>query len=149
MHTPARLLAVAALIALLPATGCADVARIAGAPTFDCANPPPDLQRLEPRQLVQAFGDNVVAAESVYGKGQVLEIVGQAARVARDDDGAYVALRSGPLGKGKVHAYFPAANADAFGAVQEGQTVTVLAQLWPSKSTNGKVALQSACLVSR
>lgn len=144
-----RRLALLLAASLLALPGCADVARIAGAPSFDCANPPPDRQRLEPKQLVQAFADNVVGAEAVYGKGQVLEVVGQAARVARDDDGAYIALRTGPIGKGKVHAYFPAANADAFGAVQEGQTVTVLAQLWPSKSTDGKVALQSACLVSK
>ncbi len=102
-----------------------------------------------PRDLVDAFGSNVVQAEATYGGGQVLEVAGEASRVSRDDGGAFIGIRSGPLGKGKVQAYFPDANAAAFGAVQEGQQVTVLAQLRVGKSTEKRITLQSACLVTQ
>lgn len=139
-----------ALVVLgIASLACSDVANMAGVPTFDCAKPPAERMRVTPRDLVDAFGSNLVQAETTYGGGQVLEVVGEASRVSRDDDGAFIGIRSGPLGKGKVQAYFPEANATAFGAVQEGQQVTVLAQLRTGKSTEKRIALQSACLVTQ
>jgi len=135
-------------VLLLTSLACADVADLAGAPVFDCAKPPDDRVRVTPRDLVQAFGENLVQAEATYGGGKVLELVGEASRVSRDDEGAFIGVRSGPLGKGKVQAYFPDANATAFGAVQEGQQVTVLATLRTGKSTDKRITLTSACLVT-
>lgn len=136
------------LLLALATLACADVAQVTGVPAFDCANPPKDRLQVAPSQLVSAFGDNVISAEGVYGNDKLLEVTGQASRVSRDDDGAFVALRSGPIGKGKVQAYFPDANAAAFAKVEEGQTITVLAYLQKGRSTDKRIPLSSACLVN-
>lgn len=126
---------------------CANVAELTGTPAFDCAHPPKERVALAPNELVAAFGSNVVQAETTYGGGKLLEITGQASRVSRDDHGAFVALRAGPIGKGKVQAYFPDANATAFANIEEGQTITVLAYLETGKTTEKRIPLYSACLV--
>ncbi len=137
------------LLLAFAALGCSDLAQMSGVPAFDCANPPADRVNVTARQLVQAFSDNLVSAEATYGGGKVLQVSGEASRVTRDDAGAFIGVRNGPLGKGKVQAYFPDANATEFGAVSEGQSVTVLALLKDGASTESKIALQSACLVSK
>ncbi|MSP54151.1 MAG: hypothetical protein EXR69_00865 [Myxococcales bacterium] len=144
MHHPLLVPTFAIIVTLL---ACADVAELTGTPAFDCAQPPKERVALAPGELVAAFGSNVVHAEAKFGGGKLLELTGQASRISRDEHGAFVAMRSGPIGKGKVQAYFPDANAAAFEQVQEGQAITVLAYLEAGKSTEKRIPLYSACLV--
>ncbi len=145
-HPPALL--VLSTVLTLATLACGDVARMTGTPEFDCANPPKERVTVAPNELVAAFGGNVLQAETAYGGQKLLQVTGEATRVSRDDGGAFIGLRSGPIGKGKVQAYFPDANAAAFAKVEEGQQVTVLAYLQTGQATDKRIPLQSACLVN-
>ena len=126
---------------------CSNVSALLS-PPLDCSSPPKERVHVAPGELVAAFGENVVAAEGTYGNGKLLEITGQASRVSRDDSGSFVALRTGPIGKGKVQAYFPDSSSAAFAKVEEGQTITVLAYLQSGAATDKRIPLSSACLVN-
>ena len=93
-RVPVLLAGALALLSLSVAgIACSGVAKLTGTPAFDCSNPPSGRIHVASGDLVHAFGTNVVQAEQTYGNSQILEVVGEASRVSRDDGGSFIALR--------------------------------------------------------